>query len=71
MKTRTHNYNPKSRAAFVRMKYRATCEEWGHEAKAPAALDYNPADDGTRGGYTYGDDWSGDDMRALCDIFGA
>ena len=27
--------------------------------------------DGASGGYTYGEDWSGDDLRALCDIFGA
>lgn len=33
--------------------------------------DYILHHDGTSGGYTYGDDWSGDDLRALCDIFGA
>lgn len=27
--------------------------------------------DGSRGGYTYGDDWGGDDLRALCEIFDA
>lgn len=32
--------------------------------------DYVSSLDGTRGGYIYGEDWSGDDLRALCETFG-
>ena len=78
MTTRTQNPNATTQhddaTAAKRAKSRrvfcATCYATENAAKLER-LDYNPADDGTRGGYTYGDDWSGDDLRALCDIFGA
>lgn len=65
-KTRTQNETKtKKRARYIRAAHATD------NAAKLERLDYNPADDGTRGGYTYGDDWSGDDLRALCDIFGA
>ena len=56
----------KSRRVFC-----ATCYATENAAKLERLDDYDPREDTTSGGYTYGDDWSGDDLRALCDIFGA
>lgn len=79
MTTRTQNPNATTQRddadAVKRAKSRrifcATCYATENAAKLERLDDYNPAEDTTRGGYAYGGDWSGDDLRALCDIFGA
>lgn len=62
-KTRTQNAAQNAKHTRVNKTYGA--------AQAERFCDYIIDCDTTRGGYTYGDDWSGDDLRALCEIFGA
>ena len=68
MTTRDRTQNPKTSRRRV---FCATCYAIENAAKLERLDDYDPREDTTHGGYTYDDDWSGDDFRALCDIFGA
>lgn len=65
MKTRTQNPKTNRRRVFC-----ATCYAIENAAELERLDDYDPREDTTSGGYIYGDDKSGDDWRALCDIFG-
>lgn len=67
MKTTTQT--PKTTTQNVKQEKHAVNKTYG-AAQADRFSDYIIRLDTTRGGYTYGDDWSGDDWRALCDIFG-
>lgn len=69
MKTRTQNATQNAKQA-KQAKHARVNKTYG-AAQMERFGDYILSFDGTRGGYTYGDDWSGDDLRALCDIFGA
>lgn len=69
MKTRTQN--PKTRTQNAKQAKHARVNKTYGAAQAGRFSDYIISLDGTRGGYNYGDDYDGDDLRALCEIFGA
>lgn len=68
MKTRTQNPNATTQNAKRAGHTRAP--KTVNAAQMERFGDYILKHDTTRGGYSYGDDPSGDDWRALCDIFG-
>ena len=70
MKTRTQTA-PQTAPQNAKQAKRARVNKTYGAAQMERFGDYILSHDGTRGGYTYGNDWSGDDLRALCDIFGA
>lgn len=67
MKTRTQKTRTQN---AEREKHTRVNKVYG-AAQMERFSDYILSLDTTRGGYTYGDDYNGDDLRALCDIFGA
>lgn len=70
MKTRTQNATQNTTQNPKQAKHARVNKTYG-AAQMERFSDYILSIDGTNGGYDYGDDWSGDDLRALCDIFGA
>lgn len=68
MKTRTQN--PKTRTQNAKCAGYTRAPKTVNAAQTERFGNYILKHDTTRGGYTYGDDQSGDDWRALCDIFG-
>lgn len=68
MKTRTQNPNARTQNT-ERAKYTHVNKTYG-AAQAERFGNYILSLDDARGGYTYSDDWGGDDLCALCDIFG-
>ena len=70
MKPRTQNTNTAGTQDSKQAKHTRNNKTYG-ATQMERFGEYILSLDGTRGGYTYGEDWSGDDLRALCDIFGA
>lgn len=68
MKIRTQN--PKIRTQNPERATYTRAPKTVNAAQMERFGDYILSHDTTRGGYAYGDDKSGDDWRALCDIFG-